>query len=87
MNDMSKIHELLVILMEECGEVIQASSKVLRFGEAHNLDELKKEVGDLYAMITLLEENGLVTWEGLEERQERKFEKLKVYSKLFEDVR
>lgn len=85
MNDMTKIQELLVILMEECGEVIQASSKVLRFGEESNMKELQKEIGDLYAMLTLMEENGLITWEACEARQERKFEKLKVYSKLFEE--
>ena len=37
--------ELLIILMEECAEVAQACSKVLRFG--NDYDDLEKELGDL----------------------------------------
>lgn len=53
--------ELLVILMEECAEVIQAASKCLRFGftryqpEYGNNDKvLAAEIGDLLAMVDAL---------------------------------
>jgi len=43
--------ETLVILMEECGEVIQECSKILRFG--NDASKLTKELGDLQYMINL----------------------------------
>ena len=54
--------DLLVLLIEECGEVIQAATKCLRFGfEAdHGIGYgrndlvLAKEVGDLVAIIDAL---------------------------------
>ena len=50
--------ELLVILMEECAEVQQACSKVLRYGEdRENINKLISEVGDLQCMIELLASN------------------------------
>jgi len=49
--------ELLVILMEECAEVQQACSKVLRYGDQKNINDLISEVGDLQCMIQLLASN------------------------------
>lgn len=47
--NLCKKQEALIILMEECGEVIQEASKILRFGnDTHNLT---KELGDLQCMI------------------------------------
>ncbi len=51
--------ELLILLIEECGEVIQAATKCLRFGfdVDHGVDygnnriALSREVGDLEAII------------------------------------
>ncbi len=52
---------LYVKLMEECGETVQAASKVLKRGrhgvEKYNLSE---ECGDVLACIELLEERGLL---------------------------
>lgn len=50
--------ELLVLLIEECGEVIQAATKCLRFGYdvdhgvgyGNNRDQLAKELGELTAV-------------------------------------
>lgn len=50
--------ELLVLLIEECGEVIQAATKCLRFGYAvdhgtgygMNVEALAKELGELAAV-------------------------------------
>ncbi len=49
--------ELLIILMEECAEVQQACSKVLRYGDEKNISDLVSEVGDLQCMINLLASN------------------------------
>jgi NTP pyrophosphatase (non-canonical NTP hydrolase) len=55
--------ELLVLLIEECGEVIQAATKCLRFGfdvdhgtgYGNNRDALAKEMGELTAVRDELE--------------------------------
>ena len=49
--------ELLIIVMEECAEVQQACSKVLRYGDQKNINDLISEVGDLQCMIQLLASN------------------------------
>ena len=55
---MDKETELMVITMEECGEMIQACSKVLRTNyEEHTLIDLTKEIGDVMCMIELLKEH------------------------------
>lgn len=78
--------ELLTILMEECGEVIQAASKCIRFGtDTKNLKSLEKEVGDLQCMIDLLHEYDMVSYTNLDERAQVKREKLKIYSSLVSD--
>jgi NTP pyrophosphatase (non-canonical NTP hydrolase) len=55
--------ESLVILAEECGEVVQISAKIHRWGphsnnngrlELTNLDHLILELGDLQAMIDIV---------------------------------
>ena len=60
----------LTLLMEECSEVIQAVSKIVRFGWSTYNSEmsvptcnkaiLEQELGDLQAIITILEANGSV---------------------------
>ena len=89
MTDMKKLdtrQELLVITMEECGELIQACSKALRRGELYEHSdsetELKKEIGDVQTMINLLVEYDVLSWTDIEQREERKREKLKVWSDL-----
>lgn len=59
--------ELLVIMMEECAEVTQAASKLLRFGKKNRPDTgvsnslvLAGELGDLAAVISMVEHSGLV---------------------------
>jgi hypothetical protein len=47
--------------MEECGETVQAASKVLKRGR-HGVEKysLSEECGDVLACIELLEERGLL---------------------------
>ena len=88
MSEMNKIdarQQLLVILMEECGELIQECSKNLRRGELYDREDFKNEVGDVYAMINLLHEWDVISWSEIEEREKVKREKLKKWSDLIND--
>ena len=52
---------LLIVAMEECGELIQACSKVYRHGnKKEDKKLLSEEIGDVLAMISLLIEEGYV---------------------------
>ena len=85
-------NEVMDILQEECAEVIQAVSKIRRFGiDNHkpgkpktNREHLEEELGDLYAMIDILQELDIVSWTNIEKAAEAKREKLKTWSTIFE---
>ena len=87
------MNETLVILQEEAAEVIQAISKIHRFGiDNHNpikgessIETFHKELGDLQCMISLMLEFGLVREEALMKAEAKKFEKLKVWSNIFKE--
>ena len=76
------LDELLVILMEECGELIQAASKAIRCAEYYDNDRLTDEVGDVLTMIDLLHGYDLVSWKDLDERKRVKLERLRKWSNL-----
>ena len=76
------LDELLVILIEECGELIQAASKAIRCAEYYDNDRLTDEVGDVLTMIDLLHEYDLVSWNDLDERKKVKLERLRKWSNL-----
>ena len=83
---MEKREEMLVITAEECGELIQACSKVIRSnGETKYLRNLQDEVGDVVCMIELLIANDLVTEEQIADRVREKKQKLKKWSLLFNE--
>ncbi len=92
---MDKLTELLIITMEECGELTQACSKVLRkrdFEEERELKgkktleesmkDLTKEVADVQCMIELLQTEGLVDWADIRQGVAEKRTKLKKWSCL-----
>ena len=79
------MQELLVLTMEECGELIQECSKSLRKDSYLQNENLKKELGDVYAMIELMHEFDIVSWKEIEERVKVKREKLKKWSRLIGD--
>lgn len=81
---MNKINEILVILAEECAEVIQASSKALRFGVEENKNSLHKELCDLQCMINLMYEFGVVDDDNREFHIEQKRNKLYQFSSIFD---
>ena len=86
MKSLDARQQLLVITMEECGELIQACSKALRRGELYEHSdsetELKKEVGDVYAMLELLVEWDVLSWTEIENRRDIKRMKLSRWSDL-----
>jgi NTP pyrophosphatase (non-canonical NTP hydrolase) len=88
----AKIKEVMDILQEECAEVIQAVSKISRFGINNfkpgkpktNREHLEEELGDMLAMIDILKEMGVVSGACLEEAKYAKIEKLKKWSNIYE---
>ena len=84
MNSLDARQQLLVILMEECGELIQECSKNLRRGEIFDRDKFKDEVGDVYTMIDLLHEWDVVSWTEIEKRRDIKRSKLSKWSDLLD---
>ena len=76
------ITELMLITMEECGELIEACSKTIRCEDYIDDEKMIEEVGDVLVMIDLMIERGLVKKEDLEARKVVKIEKLKKWSNL-----
>ena len=77
--------ELMVITMEECGELIEACSKAIRCEDYYNNARLLEEIGDVQCMIELILDNDLAKWEDIRDRIIVKKEKLKKYTNLFND--
>jgi NTP pyrophosphatase (non-canonical NTP hydrolase) len=82
--------EVLDILQEEAAEVIQAVSKIRRFGidnakpgkDQTNREHLEEELGDMLAMIDILMINNVVSWGNLHTAKRAKIEKLKKWSNI-----
>ena len=83
-------NEVMDILQEECAEVIQAVSKIRRFGidnakpgtDYNNREHLEEELGDMLAMIDILMVNEVVSWGNLHAAKRAKIEKLKKWSSI-----
>jgi NTP pyrophosphatase (non-canonical NTP hydrolase) len=82
---MKKREEMLVITMEECGELIQACSKMIRFDEPCDTKQLQEEIGDVMCMIEILRDGGLVSDKQIADRIKVKKEKLMKWSLLFSE--
>ena len=84
-NNMTQREEALVILMEECGELTQACSKMIRSGGDTKYErQLQDEVGDVLALIEVLKISGIVTDKQIEDRMKVKKEKLMKWSMLYD---
>ena len=85
---LNKLQELMVITMEECGELAQRCSKIIRkFETLEDITEeqrvlLLEEVGDVQCMINLMIECKLLTNAEINARIDTKRDKLKIWSKL-----
>lgn len=84
----NKLHELMAISAEECGELTQACIKISRkFDKLEDVtgdrrDKLIEEAGDVACMLELMVEWGLFTEEEIRARIDVKREKLKKWSSL-----
>jgi len=87
---MNKLQELMVLTMEECGELTQRCSKIIRkFETLEEVTEpqrvkLLEEVGDVQCLINLMVECGLLTNDEIDARIASKRNKLKTWSELVE---
>ena len=77
--------QLMVIMMEECGELIQACSKALRREDFYDNKELLDEVGDVYTMIQIMHDFDMISWDDMEERVKQKRINLSKWSDLIEE--
>ena len=83
-------YEVMAILQEEAAEVIQAVSKCYRFGLDHykpgkpktNRQHLEEEIGDLLAMIDILQKMDEVSFNNIEAARLAKIDKLKQWSTI-----
>lgn len=91
----NKTRETLIILQEECAEVIQSASKIFRFGfdscypnedSPTTRECLTMELGQLLCMIGLLVEQKVVNEEDLMTYMELKKKKLEKWSSIFKDA-
>ena len=85
---MNKRQEMLVITMEECAELSQACSKLIRFEDDQSEQDIKNlqdEIGDVMCMIDIMKHSGLVSEEQIEERKKVKTDKLMKWSLLFRE--
>ena len=79
--EMEKLEELMVITMEECGELIQECSKAIRMQE-FDRDELKEELSDVMCMLELMIENKIISRSELKNGANLKKLKLMKWSNL-----
>lgn len=85
---MTPEQQSLIITMEECGELTQACSKILRHREDpekfHKWQKtLTEEAGDVLAMIDILVEKGLLHNKDLRDRVAVKKTKLRMFSDIY----
>ena len=87
---LNKLQELMVLTMEECGELAQRCSKIIRkFETLEEVTEeqrvlLLEEVGDVQCLIDLMIDCGLLTKAEIDARIDTKRDKLKKWSDLIE---
>lgn len=80
--------ERLIILAEECGEVVQSVSKVLRFGwegrhpdgGSTNIENLEKEVGDILTIVDHMMIRGDLDEDCIHTHKLHKYDKLMKYT-------
>ena len=88
MIPLNVLQQLMIITAEECGELTQRCSKILRRYETisdieeEQREKFLEEAGDVYCMLELLVEHGIVDWKELEDRAGEKKEKLTLSSDL-----
>jgi NTP pyrophosphatase (non-canonical NTP hydrolase) len=83
--------QILLIAQEECAEVVQAISKVFRFGiDAEyngrtNYQRLTEEIGDLICMIELMVDKKIIDEFAIQKAAVLKRNKLEKWSNVFDE--
>ena len=91
-SPINTLQQLMIITAEECGELIQRCSKILRkYDSIDQIEEdqrakLVEEIGDVHCMIELMVGHGITDWRELHDRSDYKKEKLKKWSTLIDKV-
>ena len=80
-----KVNEILDLLQEECGEVIQMVSKARRFGLDEKREDLVKEIADVSLLIELLHAYQLFTHAELNQAKLKKSKKLAKWSRIYDE--
>jgi len=89
-SPINTLQQLMTITMEECGELTQRCSKIMRKYETFDLIEeeqrvkLVEELGDVFCMMELMVEHNITDWIELQDRADVKLEKLRKWSTLVE---
>jgi len=76
--------QLFVITAEECGELTQVCSKILRRATVDDdyQEKLLEEAGDVFCMLDLMVQHGYLTWDDIQKRSNVKKSKLLTWSNL-----
>ena len=80
--------QIMIITAEECGELTQRCSKMLRkYKNISDIEEDQRikfveEVGDVFCMIELMVGHGITNWREIHDRADVKKDKLKLWSNL-----
>ena len=90
-NPINKLQQLMIITAEECGELTQRCSKIVRKYET--IDQIEEEqrikfleeAGDVYCMLELLVDHKITNWDELKNRSQVKRQKLKIWSDLIDE--
>ena len=91
-SPINTLQQLMIITAEECGELTQRCSKILR--KYDRIDQIREdqriklveEVGDVFCMMELMVEHDNTDWIELHERADVKREKLKKWTTLIDKV-
>lgn len=90
LSPINTLQQLMIITAEECGELTQRCSKIIRkYKEFDEIEEeqrvkLVEEAGDVLCMLELMVENNVTNWEELKKRVSVKRDKLKLWSNLIQ---
>ena len=68
-NKLDTLQQLMVLTMEECGELIQRCSKCIRKDKYYDDKKLLEEVGDVYTMIELMHECDIIMLDNMSPEQ------------------
>ena len=90
---LNDFQQLMAITAEECAELTQVCMKIMRkydsldkAAEDKYIELLIEEAGDVYCMLELLLEHGVVTKDDIVVRSNIKREKLKTWSTLINEA-